>query len=237
MSSHHKSSPRVSLFCAAALKPALESLGLESLSTEIGATVDIVYASTNVLVQRIDAGALPDVMIGMSASLQALAASGVLAAGTIVPLAKSGIGIAACPGRKQPDISTVRTLAGTLTAAGSVAYSRNSPSGLYFQTLITKLGIADEVNSRATLIDHGPTAAAVIDGRADLAVQQISELLHVPGARVIGPLPDSVQHYTNFAIASTAPAARKPAAKALTRFLLTGPQAKTAYADSGLEVS
>ncbi|KIS27579.1 hypothetical protein TV39_09485 [Arthrobacter sp. SPG23] len=236
MHSDDNGSPRVSLFCAAALKSAVESLGLESLSTEIGATVDIIYASTNLLVQRIDAGALPDVMIGMSGSLQALATSGILAPGTIVPLAKSGIGIAASPGRKQPDISTVRTLAGTLTAAGSVAYSRNSPSGLYFQTLITKLGIAEEVNSRATLIDHGPTAAAVIDGRADLAVQQISELLHVPGARVIGPLPDPVQHYTSFSIALAAPAAGKPAAEALIRFL-TGPRARTAYAGAGLEVS
>ncbi|MDV8146086.1 substrate-binding domain-containing protein [Arthrobacter sp. B10-11] len=236
MSSDDNGSPRVSLFCAAALKSAVESLGLESLSTEIGATVDITYASTNVLVQRIDGGARPDVMIGMSGSLQALATLGVLVPGTIVPLAKSGIGIAASPDREQPDISTVRTLAGTLTAAGSVAYSRNSPSGLYFQTLITKLGIADEVNSRATLIDHGPTAAAVIDGRADLAVQQISELLHVPGARVIGPLPDSVQHYTDFSVALTTPAAGKSAAEALTRFL-TGPQAKTAYADAGLDVS
>jgi molybdate transport system substrate-binding protein len=228
--------PNVSLFCAAALKSAVESLGLESLSTELGATVDIMFAPTNLLVQRINSSTPPDVMIGMSGSLRALAASGILVPDSVIPLAKSGIGIAASPHTEHPDISTVRTLAGTLIAAGSVAYSRNSPSGQYFQTLIMKLGIAEAVNSRATIIDHGPTAVAVIDGRADLAVQQISELLHVPGAQVLGPLPDPVQHYTSFSIALGAPAAGKPAAKALTR-LLTGPRARTAYANAGLEVA
>jgi molybdate transport system substrate-binding protein len=228
--------PKVSLFCAAALKSAMESLGLESHRAVLGATVDIIYDSTNLLVQRIDAGELPDVIIGMSGTLQDLAATGILLPGSVVPLAKSGIGIAASPDIKKPDISPVTTLAGTLAAANSVAYSRHSPSGLYFQALITQLGIADEVNSRATLIDHGPTTAAVIDGRADLAVQQISELLHVPGAKFIAPLPDPVQHYTSFSIALAATAAGRPAPEALIR-ILTGQRARTAYAEAGLEVS
>lgn len=225
---------KISLFCAAALKTALDSLCLEDFSTETGAALEIVVAPTDVLIQRITAGTLPDVMIGISDSLHNLGASGALVPASVIPLARSGIGIAVSAGTEHPDISTVDSLARTLTAARSVAYARSSPSGLYFRTLIHRLGIAEVVNSRATLIDQGPTAAAVSDGRADLAVQQISELLHVPGAQFLGPLPDAVQHYTGFSIALGVPAAGKPAAKALTGFL-TGPSARRAYERAGLE--
>ncbi|WP_309107743.1 substrate-binding domain-containing protein [Arthrobacter sp.] len=117
------------------------------------------------------------------------------------PFAKSGIGVAVPPGTDPPDVSTVKSLIAALLAARSVAYSRNGPSGVYFARLLRELGISEKVNQTAAVVDHGLTALALLDGRSDLAVQQLSELQAVPEVRIAGLLPDPVQHHTHFSIA------------------------------------
>ena len=210
--------PALSVFCAVALRGAVQQSLLPAFTTATGIPVDAQYATTSALVQQIDVGARPDVVIGITAALQKLAAADVLDGASLAPVAKAGIGLAVAPVVPVPDLSTVEDLVSALTGARSVAYSRNGPSGVYLAALLPQLGIADEVNERATVVDTGFTALALVDGRADLAVQQLSELKYVPGARIAGPFPAAVQHYTEFSAAvavsarntSDAPAACVP---------------------------
>lgn len=195
----------LSLFCAIALRKAVEERLLEFRQVS-GQSVEAHYAPTNVLLQEIDDGARPDVVIGVTAAVERLGATGVLDATTLAPFAKSGIGVAVPPGTDPPDVSTVKSLIAALLAARSVAYSRNGPSGVYFSRLLRELGISEQVNQTAALVDQGFTALALLDGRSDLAVQQLSELRSVPGVRIAGPLPDPVQHHTHFSIAMDAAA-------------------------------
>jgi molybdate transport system substrate-binding protein len=125
-------------------------------------------------------------------------------------------------------------LISALTTARSVAYSRNGPSGIYFSRLLRDLGIAERVDARSTIVDQGPTAHALIDGRADMAVHQMSELMLVPEASVVGPLPQAVQHYTEFSATLSRNAASDGLATALFKFL-TGPLATRAYRSGGLQ--
>ena len=83
------------------------------------------------------------------------------------------------------------------------------------------------------IAEQGPTAQALIDGRADIAIHQMSELMLVPEARVIGPLPHTVQHYTEFSATLSRNAASDGPATALFKFL-TGPLATRAYRTCGL---
>jgi molybdate transport system substrate-binding protein len=101
--------------------------------------------------------------------------------------------------------------------------------------MIEKLGIADEVNAKATIVEKGFTGEAVIDGRADLAIQQVSELRYVPGIAVVGALPEPVQWYTDFSIAITSAGAASAGAAALHEFLL-GELAQNAYVAEGLQL-
>ena len=101
-------------------------------------------------------------------------------------------------GAARPAVGSVTELVRALTGARSVAYSRTGASGIYFARLLRELGIGDEVDTRATVVERGFTAEALLDGRAALAVQQISELHTVGGVDVVGPLPEPVQHYTEF---------------------------------------
>ncbi|MFJ8912578.1 molybdate ABC transporter substrate-binding protein [Amycolatopsis sp. NPDC102389] len=221
----------ISLFSALSVKKALDDVLLSAFKAKHAVDVDVTFDPTTILVEKIREGAEPDVVIAVSTAFAGLEAAGALTPDSRVVLAKSGIGIATAPELDDPDIGTVDALRTALTSARSVAYSRSGASGIYFARLLEDLGIADEVNARATVVEKGFTALAVVDGRADLAVQQLSELKFVPQARIVGPLPDGAQHYSELsaALGRSAP----PEAADLLRFLF-GPEAKAAYRDAGL---
>ncbi|MBJ3809867.1 substrate-binding domain-containing protein [Streptomyces flavofungini] len=224
----------MALFSALAIKKALDDVVLEAFTSATGIDVDGVYEPTNVLLEQIAGGARPDVMVGVTSGLAKLADAGVLDRASLRPLARVGIGVAVPPGAPAVDISSTGALVRALTSARSVAYSRTGASGVAFAALLDRLGIAAEVNSRATVVDKGFTALAVTDGRADLAVQQVSELRFVPDARVVGAFPEEVQHYTDLSIALGAHARDHPGAHALLRHLTAAP-AHAAYRAAGLE--
>ncbi|WP_329020248.1 molybdate ABC transporter substrate-binding protein [Streptomyces sp. NBC_00690] len=224
----------VSLFSALAVKRALDDIVLTAFTAETGTAVDTVYDPTNVLLRRIEEGARPEVMVGVTGAFPALCEAGVIDRTSVRSIARVGIGLAVPPGAEPPAIDTVDALVAALRSARSVAYSRTGASGVHFAGLLERLGIADEVNARATVVEKGFTALAVVDGRADLAVQQLSELLFVPQARVVGPLPDGAQHFTELSAALGTAAVERAEARALHTFL-TGKEAGDAYRRAGLE--
>jgi molybdate transport system substrate-binding protein len=224
----------VPLWSALVVRGALDATVIPAFTAEGERTVDAVFDPTTVLMQRIAAGELPEVIISTATSLNALPA-GTLVGGSIAPLVRTGIGIGVAEGAEAQEIETVADLTAALLGARSVAYSRAGQSGIYFSSLIEKLGIADEVNAKATILEKGFTGEAVIDGRADLAIQQVSELRFVPGIAVVGPLPEAVQAYTDFSVAVTSAGAASVGAHALHAFLI-GQLARDAYVAQGLQL-
>ncbi|HEV7565189.1 MAG TPA: substrate-binding domain-containing protein [Microbacteriaceae bacterium] len=224
----------VSLWAALVVAGAFDATVIPAFTAETEWTVDAAFDPTTVLMKRIADGELPEVIISTTGSLEGLPA-GTLAEASITPLVRTGIGVGAAEGSAARQIETVEDLTAALLAARSVAYSRTGQSGIYFASLIEKLGIADEVNAKATIVEKGFTGEAVIDGRADLAIQQVSELRYVPGIAVVGPLPEPVQWYTDFSIAITSAGADSAGAQALHAFLL-GELARNAYVAEGLQL-
>ncbi|SDN79731.1 molybdate transport system substrate-binding protein [Cryobacterium flavum] len=233
MSNPIDTKPSVVLFSGLATQKALEAEIFAAFTTETGIAIDAHFDPTTELQRRFAAGERPDIVIVATPALASLAADGVIDPSTVVPLVTTGIGIGVADGADKPDISTVPALTSALRNARSVAYSQAGQSGIYFRTLIERLGIAAEVDARATPLAKGFTGVAVRDGRADLAVQQLSELAFVPGIAIVGPFPDEVQHLTEFAAALSNAAAAKPEALALLEFL-NGDVARAAYERSGL---
>jgi len=92
-------------------------------------------------------------------------------------------------GAPRPDISTVDAFKNTLLAAKSIAYS-DSASGVYLSTeLFARLGIADQLRSKSTMIPADPVGNVVARGDAEIGFQQISELLPVAGSTSSGRYP------------------------------------------------
>jgi molybdate transport system substrate-binding protein len=140
-------------------------------------------------------------------------------------------------GAPLPDISTVEAFKRTLLAAKSVAYidpAAGGSSGIYVGKLLERLGIAKEVNAKAKLIQGGAVADHVVNGEAEIGVHQISEILHVRGAKLVGPLPAEIQNYTVYSAGVGAGAKEAEAAKALVKFL-SGPGAAPIIKSKGME--
>ncbi|GAA2613275.1 substrate-binding domain-containing protein [Actinomadura fulvescens] len=222
----------VKLFSTLAVRKAFDDVLLAAFKDRTGIEVDGVYDPTTQLLLRVRNGERPDVMIAVTSSFGELRELGVLEVNQRVAVARTGVGLAVPPGAEPPDISTVEAFKATLLNARSVAYSRTGASGIYFAGLIRELGIFDEVNARATLIDKGFIAHAVLDGRADIAIQQLSELRFVPEAQIVGPFPDEVQHYSEFSAVLGVDAG--DAARQFVDFLTTH-TARDAYEQTGLE--
>jgi molybdate transport system substrate-binding protein len=154
--------------------------------------IDADFAPTVGLLKRLRDGEPADVVILTQEGLEELVTEGAVAAASKVDLARSYVGIAVKAGSGHPDIATEPALRNALLAARSVAYSQIGASGIFFADLIKRLGIAAEINARAT-ITSGFTAERLITGEADLAVQQISELKQVAGIEIVGPIPHELQ--------------------------------------------
>ncbi len=90
--------------------------------------------------------------------------------------------------------------------------------------MLDRLGMTDELAPKTTLAGaEGGHAVVVADliarGDAEIAIQQISELLPVNGVELVGPLPEELQHLTTFAAGIGVHAGNPGAARRLLEFL------------------
>jgi molybdate transport system substrate-binding protein len=172
-----------------------------------GFAVEIRFDPTARLLAAMAAGARADIAILTEEGIAAETAKGVLAAGTRRDLARSWIGMAVRAGAPRPDIATPEACRAALLATPSLAYSRAGASGIFFAALIERLGIAEAVNAKATVIPQGFTAELAARGEVALAIQQVSELLAVPGIDLVGKLPAELNTGAIFSAALFAGAA------------------------------
>jgi molybdate transport system substrate-binding protein len=168
---------------------------------EAGREVAVEWSPTGVLLDRVRAGERGDVLIAIDQPVAELVEEGVLRAGSVRPVARASFGLGVKHGEPLPDISTPERFRQALLSARSVAYSLTGASGIHFQDVMKRLDITDTVGQKATAIRAGFTADRVIAGEADLAVQQISELMSIDGIDVLGPFPEPYQKHTDFSAA------------------------------------
>jgi molybdate transport system substrate-binding protein len=195
--------------------------------------VEAQWAPTSKFVQAIAGGARADLAILTDEAIERLLAPGIVVAGSRTRLVRAVVGAAVKKGDRKPDIATVEALTGTLLRARSVAYSRGGASGIYFEKLIGRLGIADAIRSKATVIADGLTGECLVNGKADLAIQQVSELLSVDGVDLVGPFPAGLGAETIFSAAIFSEA-RNPAGAASLLSALGSADAGKAYLAGGL---
>jgi molybdate transport system substrate-binding protein len=168
---------------------------------EEGFATTFRFDPTARLLAAIADGERADIAILTAEAIEAQTAAGVLAPDTRRDLARSFVGVAVRAGAPRPDIATPEAFRAALLAAPSLAYSRAGASGLFFAGLIERLGIAAEVNAKATIIPQGFTAELAARGEVALAVQQVSELMAVPGVEVVGALPAEINTCATFSAA------------------------------------
>jgi molybdate transport system substrate-binding protein len=161
-----------------------------------GNSIVATFDPAGPLRQKIASGERGDIVILPVESFAALEKDGVVVAGTRRDLGAVSMGVAVKDGARLPDISTVEALKATLKEAKSVAYvdPERGSSGKYFDTVILpRLGVRDEVRAKAKLSEGGSAADKVASGEAEIAFQNVTELMGVKGAKVVGLLPAELQ--------------------------------------------
>jgi molybdate transport system substrate-binding protein len=200
-----------------------------------GVTPAVTWASTNMLMDEIRKGATGDLAILTDEAIDDLIRQGRMMAGSRVDLVRSAIGVAVRHGAPKPDIGSAAALKHALLSARTISYSKTGISGVYFPTVLERLGIAEQVASKVLIPPTGvPVGEVVAKGEAEIGVQQISELLPVPGIEIVGPLPAELQKVTVFSAGMFVGAADPQPAKALVA-LLTSAAARPVYQRKGME--
>jgi molybdate transport system substrate-binding protein len=203
---------------------------------EAGHQVEVQNDTVGGLLKRIGGDERFDLVIASPSALATLRQAGKVA-GADADLVRVGVGVAVKEGAAKPDISSVEAFKQALLQARHVAYinpAAGGSSGIYLDGLIDKLGIGTEIRAKAVLVNGGYSAERLVTGEADIAVQQISELLPVKGVVLVGPLPSAIQNYTVYSAAFSGDPAHRPAAQALID-ALRGPQGRVAAVAKGME--
>lgn len=184
--------------------------------------------------KRVQAGEGFDVVVLASDAIDKLIAAGHIRTGSKVNLVHSGVAVAVRAGAPVPDISSEAAVRAAVLNAKSVSYS-TGPSGVALAKLFERWGIATDIAPRMVQAPPGvPVGSLVASGQVDLGFQQLSELIHLPGIDVLGPLPAEIQITTTFSAGIATTATQVNSAQALLAFLAS-PQTADAKRKQGME--
>jgi molybdate transport system substrate-binding protein len=222
----------IKVFTSVALTQALNELA-PIFEQKTGNKVTISYDLAAVQKKRILDGEHADVIILTRAMMEDLAKQNKLASLDIVNVAGTPVALAARAGAAKPDISTPDAFKQTLLAAKSISYAdpaKGGLSGVVAGKAIDKLGIAEQMKDKTTLVPGAQSPDLVAKGEVELGIAQASEIVPVAGVQLVGPIPGELGSMTSFSGGVGAGTSSADAAKALIGFLTSaeaGPHFKS----------
>jgi molybdate transport system substrate-binding protein len=229
-------SAELRLLTTGAFRPVALAL-VPDFERQTGNKVAVTNDTAGGVKARIEKGESYDVAVATPKIIDELARDGKIQEGSETKLANVGVGVAVKDGAPKPDIGTIEAFKQALLNARSVAYidpKSGGSSGIYVDKLLERLGVADQIRPKAKLKQGGHVADLIVDGTAELGIQQISEIVPVKGVVLVGPLPKEIQNVTTYAAGVTTASANKEAAAALLN-VLGGPKAAEVLKSKGME--
>lgn len=149
-------------------------------------------------VETLRGGAAYDAAVLSADALQALAGDGYVVAGSEVALVRSAVAAAVGADAPAIDISGEAALKAAIGGVRTVGIS-TGPSGKYLAQRFAQWGLGDDLEGRLVVAPPGVSVGSLLaEGKVELGFQQLSELIHVAGIKVLGPLPESIQTITIF---------------------------------------
>ncbi|TMK00385.1 MAG: ABC transporter substrate-binding protein [Alphaproteobacteria bacterium] len=116
--------------------------------------VALILAPPAEIKRRIVNSEIVDVAMSGSGIIEDLVQQGKIARDSTLTLARVGYGVAVRAGSAKPDIASVEAFKRTLLAARSIVYTDpavGGASGIYFEKVLDRLGIAKEIKAKSIL--------------------------------------------------------------------------------------
>lgn len=199
-----------------------------------GQAVDMESVGGVDAARRVQAGEAFDLVVLAADAIDKLLAAGSLRAGSKVDLVRSGTSVAVREGAPLPDIGSEDAVRRAVLAARSLSYS-TGPSGVALARLFERWGIAAQIQDRIVTPQPGtPVASLVARGEVELGFQQLSELIHVPGIAIVGPLPPAIAIDTVFSAAIGLGSPRAEAVQPLLQWMAS-PETAPAKQRQGMQ--
>ena len=189
-----------------------------------GDKVTVQYESSSMERKKLEAGEPFDVAVATAALIDALVVKGLAEPGSKVDVGAIVASLAFKHGAPTPDVSTPEALKAVVLNAKSISFSDPAAGGtssVFFNGVVARLGIADEVAKKSVMTRPGQGAFPVGDGRAEIGVAQSSEVALVPGLDGVRILPGDPKSRTAYAVGVSSQSSQKAAAMAFEKFLLT----------------
>lgn len=225
----------ISVLSAAAVQVPLTELA-ERFEQTTGHHVRLEFSTGGGVESKMRGGAHPDLVINAAERVQALAKDGLAAPGAR-SLGIVHMGVAVRKGGKTPDLSSADAFRASLLAAPSIAYgdpAKGATTGIHFAKVLDRLGIQDAVRGKSLLAANGlDVMKLVAAGEAEIGVTQISEILHVKGDTLAGPLPAELQLASNYSVAHVS--ATPQAAAAQFADLLVSEEGRARFRHAGFD--
>jgi molybdate transport system substrate-binding protein len=182
-----------------------------------------------------------DVAITTAKAIDELIAQGRILADSRADIARSAMALAVQKGAPRPDISTVEAFKRAMLAAKSLGMSNpvgGGQSGANLARIFEELGITEAMKRKTTYGPGGPAGLIgnfLVRKEVEIGIQQLPELMAVPGIDIVDLLPPGVQSKTTFSVGVSTSTTQPDGARALIRFLTT-PAAAKVMQDKGMEL-
>ena len=207
-------------------RPAVIAL-CQQFEAATGHKVSIEFAVNPRALKKIQEGHSFDVTVLNPPTLAQVIQTGQVLGDSRRMMGRIGLGVGIREGAPKPDISTVGHFKKTLLASNSVAYPGEGASGIYFEGLIRRLGIVDEMTPRMRPMSGEYNVEGVARGEVDMVVVVASRMYGVTGVEVVGLIPEELQTWIGFAAAVSANSKHPTEAQALVRFMTSPPADQT----------
>jgi molybdate transport system substrate-binding protein len=230
---------KLKIMCARSMHEVVTALAYDFTSTT-GNEVELSFGTVGALQQRLDAGETTDVVISGKPAIEALDKAGRLAPKSRADIATVRIGVAVRAGTLAPDISTPESFRRALVDAHAVAFSDaavGGSAGVYLARMFAELGLADAIKKKGMPQQNGgEVAKRVAEGKAEIGMTLIAEIVPIAGVRVIGPLPKPLGADTTYCAGLMATSNARGAALDFIA-ALKRPDRQTVWKEAGFEVA
>jgi molybdate transport system substrate-binding protein len=211
-------SAEIKIFGSRVTKMVVEDIGPQ-FERATGHKLIVVTDVAAVMKRRIESGEPFDLAVLVNFQTNELIKTGKLVADTRADLMKAGIGVAVRRGAPNPDISTVEAFKQTLLSAKSITYLKEGASTIYLDRLFSRMDIAEALRGKTVKPDTESVSEMVAAGDVELGIIVIPNILSVPGAQLVGPIPEEIQSYIVFTAAVAASSLHQQAARDFISFL------------------